>query len=143
MNFLGIITISMVMMYISSYIKLIFKYNKKEAEIKETPKVKRADMFEIKEKEVKKFEKRLIHLKSFNESFFYNNVSTLKIERNSFLCKVYTGVYDIRKNVIHLSNDYEFPHELNHMSSTFFDGKDYYSGFSQSCIGDGLNEGVY
>ena len=143
MNFLGIITISIVMMYIRSYIKLNFKYNKKEAEIKEIPKVKRADMFEIKEKEVKKFEKRLIHLKSFNESFFYNNVSTLKIERNSFLCKVYTGVYDIRKNVIHLSNDYEFPHELNHMSSTFFDGKDYYSGFSQSCIGDGLNEGVY
>lgn len=71
MNFLGIIAISMVMMYISSYIKLIFKYNKKEAEIKETPKVKRADMFEIKEKEVKKFEKRLIHLKNFNESFFY------------------------------------------------------------------------
>ena len=141
MYFLGIITISIIMNYIISYIKLFLKSNKKKIEIKQTPKVVNSGKVKIDNAEVKKFEKRLIHLKSFNESFFYYNVSSLKIERNSFLSKIYPGVYDVRKNVIHLSDDYEFPHELNHMSSTFCDGKDYYSGFSQNGNGDGLREG--
>lgn len=141
MNFFGIITMSVIMLYISSYIKLILKYNKKVMEIKETPKVKRIDKFEIKDPEVKKFEKKLVHLKSFNESFFYNNAISLKIEKTSFLSKIYPGLYDIKNNIIHLTNNFEFPHELNHMSSTFYDGENYYSGFSQKGVGDGLNEG--
>lgn len=81
MSILVIVTTSAVMFYISSYINLIYIYNKK---IKKTPKIPEKCKFGIKEPEVKKFEKKLIHLKSFNKSFFYNNVSSLKIERNSF-----------------------------------------------------------
>lgn len=141
MNVLGFLTMSSVMLYISSYINLIYRYNKKIKKIREAPKIPKKCKVEIKEPEVKKFEKKLIHLKSFNKSFFYSNVSSLKIERNGFLTRIYSGTYDIRSNTIHLIDNFEFPHELNHMSSTFYDGKSYYSGFSQKGIGDGLNEG--
>lgn len=143
MFFIGGALIVICAFYISSYIKLIRKYNNNNFNtIKKTPNIGKIEKVVIKDKKIKEFEKKLLNIKCFNYSFFYHNVRTLKIDRHESLSKykVFIANYDPIKNVINITDEKSFPHELNHMSSSYYDGDDY-SGLSQNSFGTGLNEG--
>lgn len=129
--------------YIRLYIKLIRKYNNnKFKNIKKTPSIGKIEKVVIDDKKIKSFEKQLSNVKAFNSSFFYNNIGTLKINRHESLSKykVFIADYDFVNNIINITDESSFPHELNHLSSSYYDGDDY-SGLSQNNFGTGLNEG--
>lgn len=143
MFFIGGALIVICTFYISSYIKLIRKYNNNNFNtIKKTPNIGKIEKVVIKDKKIKEFEKKLLNIKYFNYSFFYHNVRTLKIDRHESLSKykVFIANYNPIKNVINITDEKSFPHELNHMSSSYYDGDDY-SGLSQNGLGIGINEG--
>ena len=143
MYFIGGLFTLAIAFYVSSYIKLIRKYhNKKFKIIKKLPNIGKIGKVDIHDKKIKNFEKQLSKVKAFNYSFFYNNVCTLKINRHESLskCKVFIADYDFVNNIINITDEKSFPHELNHMSSSYYDGDDY-SGISQNDFGVGLNEG--
>ena len=92
-----------------------------------------------------------------NLKFFYNNINTLKVKTKKFkLQKLFynkslAGEYNTLSNRISVRKDschFSMPHELLHMSSSYYDPSKCvkFSGFHQTCfsnysIGYGLNEG--
>ncbi len=133
----------LIMLYVGYYLKLIKRYyTKKFKEIKQIPKVEKIKSVEIKDEKVKEFVKKSINIKYFNQSFFYNNLKTLKIKRskNLKMLNIYVNQYTPVDNAIYITDENALFHELNHVSSSYYDGDDY-SGLSQNEFGTGLNEG--
>ncbi len=129
--------------YISYYLKLIKRYcTKNSIKIKKTPNIEIKENVKIDDEEIKKFVKKSIKIKYFNKSFFYHNVSNLKINTCDTFRKfnIFIAEYDCVKNIIYITSNHSLAHELTHASSSYYDGDDY-SGLSQNGLGIGINEG--
>ena len=89
---------------------------------------------------------------SDNLSSFYNNILNLKVNYQEYhegnsICKI-SGSYIVNENTINvtdISTEGVIYHELFHLASSFVDGDNLHSGFSQNSksgvIGVGINEG--
>ena len=133
----------LLLFYISYYLKLIRRYcTKNFIKIKKTPKVEIKGNVKVEDEEIKKFVKKSVKIKCFNKSFFYHNVSNLKINTCDAFRKfnIFIAEYDYVNNIIYITSNHSLPHELTHTCSSYYDGDDY-SGLSQNGLGVGINEG--
>ena len=134
---------SLLLLYICYYLKLLKKYyTNRFKKITKTPKVTIIEKVEVNDEKVNDFIKKSINIKYFNQSFFYNNLKTLKIKRNQKLKVLNLSInqYMPVDNVVYITDESALFHELNHVSSSYYNGVDY-SGLSQNNFGTGINEG--
>lgn len=96
----------------------------------------------------KKFKRTLIN-NNISTDFFDNNISSLKLYKVPNLRNGYSAIYLIKRNEMYFVHHEYFDevwHELLHMSSSYVDGENIYSGFSvvtpHSEFGRALNEGM-